>query len=90
VDPLRSIGIYAQLLLREHRDQLSPVGTEYLAFITGSVAKMNTLTNAADVGRDGVRLVYASSNSFLIVFAKGLSAGRFGNRDFGTGRTGNG
>lgn len=42
-EPLRSIGIYAQLLLREQRDQLSPVGTEYLAFITGSVAKMNNL-----------------------------------------------
>jgi PAS domain S-box-containing protein len=42
-EPLRSIGIYSQLLLREHREQLSPAGTEYLAFITSSVAKMNTL-----------------------------------------------
>ncbi|HEX4170251.1 MAG TPA: ATP-binding protein [Bryobacteraceae bacterium] len=42
-EPLRSIAIYAQLLLREEREQLSSAGTEYLAFITSSAAKMNTL-----------------------------------------------
>ena len=42
-EPLRTIGSYAQLLLRRDAEQLSPTGTEYLAFITSSVARMSTL-----------------------------------------------
>ncbi len=42
-EPLRTIGSYAQLLVRKHGDQLSPMGTEYLGFITISVARMSTL-----------------------------------------------
>jgi light-regulated signal transduction histidine kinase (bacteriophytochrome) len=42
-EPLRTIGSYAALLLRQPDVQLSPAGTEYLAFITDAVARMNAL-----------------------------------------------
>ena len=42
-EPLRTIGSYAQLLLRQQGNQLTPASTEYLAFITSAVARMNTL-----------------------------------------------
>ncbi len=42
-EPLRTIGSYAQLLVRQDRDQLSSTGTQYLEYITSAVEKMNTL-----------------------------------------------
>jgi PAS domain S-box-containing protein len=42
-EPLRTIGSYAQLLARQHCEQISPAGVEYLGYITSAVTKMNTL-----------------------------------------------
>ncbi len=42
-EPLRTIATYAQFLLRNERDQLTPAGIEYLALITGSIHKMTAL-----------------------------------------------
>ncbi len=42
-EPLRTIGSYAQLLLRREGNQLSSSAQEYLGFITSSVLKMSTL-----------------------------------------------
>ncbi len=42
-EPLRTIGSYAQLLVRQEREHLTSEGVEYLEYITGAVAKMNTL-----------------------------------------------
>ena len=42
-EPLRTIGSFAQLLVKQQGDQLSPRGREYLAFITSAVSRMGTL-----------------------------------------------
>jgi PAS domain S-box-containing protein len=42
-EPLRTIGSYAQLLLRREGNQLSSSAHEYLGFITSSVSRMGTL-----------------------------------------------
>jgi PAS domain S-box-containing protein len=42
-EPLRTIGSYAQLLVRQHTDQLNSSAMEYLGYITGAVTKMNAL-----------------------------------------------
>ncbi len=42
-EPLRTIGSYAQLLVRQQSNQLSPTAIECLGYITSAVAKMNTL-----------------------------------------------
>jgi PAS domain S-box-containing protein len=42
-EPLRTIGSFAQLLVKQQGDQLSPRGRDYLAFITGAVSRMGTL-----------------------------------------------
>jgi PAS domain S-box-containing protein len=42
-EPLRTIGSYAQLLVRQQREQLSSTGIECLSYITSAVAKLNTL-----------------------------------------------
>jgi PAS domain S-box-containing protein len=42
-EPLRTIGSFAQLLVKQQGDQLSPRGREYLSFITSAVSRMGTL-----------------------------------------------
>lgn len=42
-EPLRTIGSYAELLVRQHRGELSQEGSEWLGFIVKAVAKMNVL-----------------------------------------------
>jgi PAS domain S-box-containing protein len=42
-EPLRTIGSYAQLLLRQQGDRLNPNGHQYLAFITSAVSRMGNL-----------------------------------------------
>jgi PAS domain S-box-containing protein len=54
-EPLRTIGIYAQLLLRSERERLSPDGQEYLAYITSSVLRMDHLVkNLLAYARTGI------------------------------------
>jgi len=54
-EPLRSIGIYAQLLLRRESERLSPDGQEYLAYITSSVFRMDNLVkNLLAYARTGI------------------------------------
>ena len=42
-EPLRTIGSYAELLIKQHREQLSGAGAEYLGYIVSAVTKLNTL-----------------------------------------------
>jgi PAS domain S-box-containing protein len=42
-EPLRTIGSYAELLVRQHRSELSQEGSEWLAFIVKAVERMNAL-----------------------------------------------
>lgn len=54
-EPLRTIGSYAQLLLRREGDRLTSAGHEYLKFITNSVSRMGTLiTDLLDYARAGL------------------------------------
>jgi PAS domain S-box-containing protein len=42
-EPLRTIGSYAELLVRQHKSELSQEGSEWLGFIVKAVERMNTL-----------------------------------------------
>jgi PAS domain S-box-containing protein len=42
-EPLRTIGSYAELLVRQHRGELSQEGSEWLGFIVKAVKRMNVL-----------------------------------------------
>jgi light-regulated signal transduction histidine kinase (bacteriophytochrome) len=42
-EPLRSINLFTQLLLQEYQEDLEPQAQEYLGYIIGSAARMQTL-----------------------------------------------
>jgi PAS domain S-box-containing protein len=61
-EPLRTIGSYAQLLLRREGNQLSSSAHEYLDFIVSSVSRMSTLIqDLLAYARAGVEKEPASS-----------------------------
>jgi PAS domain S-box-containing protein len=54
-EPLRSIRSFAQLLLRDGRNQLSPAGTEHLGYIVKASSRMSTLiTDLLAYAKSGV------------------------------------